>query len=141
MILSDLEKSITEGLRTDQAINTNDIVTPSSYLGVNLRWSPIYGKLSLKEKTINPFELYFTLGVGLTGTDDGQSAFGFSGGLGQVYPTGKNTTFRWELALNNYTADAKKDTNETGVAGSSVNTNFLYVSAGVSIYFPFSEAR
>lgn len=141
MVLSDFEKSITDGLNKDQRIETNDIITPSSYYGLNLRWSPIYGKLSLREKTINPFELYFTLGVGLTGTDDGQSAFTVSGGLGQVYPTGKNTTFRWALAINNFTADAKRDLNNPGVRGKSSNANFLYVSAGVSVYFPFSEAR
>lgn len=141
MFLSDLEKSITEGLKTDQAIQTTDIVTPTSYYGVNLRWSPIYGKMTLREKSINPFELYFTGGIGLTNTDDGQSAFTISGGLGQVYPMSKNTTFRWALALHSYSAEAKGDLKNPNVRGQEVRANFLYVSAGVSIYFPFSEQR
>ena len=140
MLLSDLEKSITEGLKTDQAIQTTDIVTPTSYYGVNLRWSPIYGKMTLREKSINPFELYFTGGVGLTNTDDGQSAFTMSAGLGQVYPMSKNTTFRWALTYHNYSANAKGDLNGQ-IRGQKVRANFLYVSAGVSIYFPFSEKR
>ena len=141
MFLSDLEKSITEGLRNDRAISTTDIVTPTSYYGVNLRWSPIYGKMSLREKTINPFELYFTGGLGFTGTDDGQNAFTISAGLGQVYPMGKNTTFRWALALHNYSAKAKGDLKNPNIQGQEVTANFLYVSAGVSVYFPFSEER
>jgi len=140
MFLSDLEKSIAEGLRNDQAIQTTDIVTPTSYYGLNLRWSPIYGKMTLREKTINPFELYFTGGVGFTGTDDGQSAFTISAGLGQVYPMSKNTSFRWALALHNYSANAKGDL-KGQIKGQEVRSNFLYVSAGVSIYFPFSESR
>jgi len=141
MFLSDIEKSITDGLRTDQAIQTTDVVTPTSYYGINLRWSPVYGKMTLREKTINPFELYFTGGIGLTNTDDGQSAFTFSGGLGQVYPMSKNTTFRWALSLQNYTANAKGDLKNPNVQGQEVRSNFLYVSAGVSIYFPFNEER
>jgi outer membrane beta-barrel protein len=140
MFLSDLEKSITDGLKTDQAIQTRDIVTPTSYYGVNLRWSPIFGKMTLREKSINPFELYFTGGVGFTGTDDGQSAFTITGGLGQVYPMSKNTSFRWALALHNYSADAKGDL-KGEIRGQTVRANFLYVSAGVSVYFPFSEKR
>ena len=140
LVLTDLERSITEGLRNNQRISTRDVVTPSSYFGANLRWSPIYGKMTLREKTINPFELYFTLGVGFTGTDDGQSAFTISGGLGQVYPLSKNTTFRWDIALNNFTANARGDLNGD-LRGQEVNANFLYVSTGVSIYFPFSETR
>lgn len=140
MFLSSIERSVTEGLRTGQAITTEDIVTPTSYFGVNLRWSPVYGKMSLREKTINPFEVYFTLGLGLTGTDDSQSAFTIHAGMGQVYPMSRNTTFRWELALNNFTAKAKGDLNGT-IQGKSVNANLFYLSAGVSIYFPFSESR
>lgn len=140
MFLSDLEKSITEGLRTDQAITTQDIVTPTSYYGVNLRWSPIYGKMSLREKTINPFEVYFTLGLGMTGTDDSQSAFTIHGGVGQVYPLSKNTTFRWGLGLNNFSANAKGDLNGT-IQGKKVNSSLFYLSAGMSVYFPFNEER
>jgi len=140
MFLSDLEKSITEGLKNDQAIQTTDIVTPTSYYGINLRWSPIYGKMTLREKTINPFELYFTGGVGFTNTDDGQSAFTLSGGLGQVYPMSKNTTFRWALTFQNFSANAKGDL-KGQIRGQEVRSNFLYVSAGVSVYFPFSEKR
>lgn len=140
MFLTDMEKSVTEGLRTDQAISTQDIVTPTSYYGVNLRWSPIYGKMSLRERTINPFEVYFTLGLGMTGTDDSQSAFTIHAGLGQVYPISKNTTFRWGLGFNNFTANAKGDLKGT-IQGQEVNASLFYLSAGMSMYFPFRDDR
>ncbi len=140
MFLSSMERSVTEGLRTGQAITTEDIVTPESYYGLNLRWSPIYGKMSLREKTINPFEVYFTLGLGLTGTDDSQSVLTIHGGMGQVYPVSKNSTFRWELGLNNFTAKAKGNLNGT-IQGKDVNANLFYISIGMSVYFPFSESR
>lgn len=140
VFMTDMEKSVTEGLRKDQAITTRDIITPTSYMGLNLRWSPIYGKMSLREKTINPFEVYFVLGAGLTGTDDGQSAFTIHGGIGQVYPVSKNMSIRWTLVLNNFAANAKGDL-KGSIKGQEVRSNLLYLSAGVSWFFPFSEER
>ncbi len=140
MLLSNLEKSITEGLRIDQAISTQNIITPKSHYGLNLRWSPIYGKMSLREKTINPFEVYFTLGLGVTNTDDTQSVLTIHGGLGQVYPLSKDTTFRWGLGLNNFFANAKSDL-KGSIQGQKVNANLFYLSAGMSVYFPFSRER
>ena len=140
LFASDLEKSITEKLDGQQAIDTKAIVTPRTYYGAHLRWSPIYGKISLREKTINPFEVYFTLGLGLTGTDDSQSAFTVHAGFGQVYPMSKNTTFTWGLGFNNFTSDAKDSLNGAN-RGESVNTSMFYLTAGVSVFFPFTEER
>ncbi len=140
MFLSSLEKSLTEGLRRDQAILTQNIITPESYYGLNLRWSPIYGKMSLREKTINPFEVYFALGLGMTGTDDSQSVLTVHGEIGQVYPLLKDITFRWGLGLNNFFANAKSDL-KGSVQGEKVNANLFYLSAGMSMYFPFSKER
>lgn len=137
---SDLEKSITEKLSNGAAIDTKAIVTPKTYYGAHLRWSPIYGKISLREKTINPFEVYFTLGLGLTNTDDSQSAFTLHAGVGQVYPISKNTTFRWGLGFNNFTSNAKENLNGAN-RGKEVNTSLFYLNAGFSIFFPFTEAR
>ena len=86
------------------------------------------------------FEVYFTLGLGLTQTDDSQSAFTIHGGLGQVYPMSKNTTFTWGLGFNNFTSNAKQDLNGAN-RGKEVNTSLFYLTAGVSIFFPFTEAR
>jgi len=140
LYLTDLQKNVTTNLEDDQNIVTRSIIVPSYYVGAHLRWSPIYGKISLREKTINPFEMYFTFGGGLSGTDDGQSVPTVHVGTGQVYPITKNTTFRWALSYNFFQANARGDL-QGSVSGDKVNTGFLYLSAGVSLFFPFSESR
>lgn len=140
LLLTDLEKNLTASLEEDQNIVTRSIIVPSYYVGAHLRWSPIYGKISLREQTINPFEMYFTLGGGLSGTDDGQSVMTVHAGTGQIYPITKNTTFRWALSYNFFQANARGDL-QGSVSGAKVNTGFLYLSAGVSVFFPFSKTR
>jgi outer membrane beta-barrel protein len=140
LILTDLQKNITQNLEEDQNIVTRSIVVPSNYFGAHIRWSPIYGKMSLREKTINPFEMYFTLGGGVSGIDDGQTVPTIHLGTGQVYPLSKNTTFRWALSYNFFQADARSDL-QGSISGESVNTGFLYLSAGVSVFLPFSKSR
>ena len=140
LILTDLEKTITGNLQKNQNIVTRSIVVPEHYMGAHVRWSPIYGKMSLRERTINPFEMYFTFGGGVTGINDGQTVPTVHVGTGQVYPMSKNTTFRWALGYNFFQADARSDLNGN-ISGQKVNTGFLYLSAGVSVFLPFSKAR
>ena len=140
LILTDLQKNVTTNLEEDQNIVTRSIVVPSNYFGAHIRWSPIYGKMSLREKTINPFEVYFTFGGGVSGIDDGQTVPTIHLGTGQVYPITKNTTFRWALSYNFFQADAQSDL-QGSISGEEVNTGFLYLSAGISIFLPFSKER
>ncbi len=132
---ADSKRGFTKGLEDDYFISTTDLITPESYLGLHLRWSPVYGKISLRSRTINPFEVYFTVGGGVTGTDDGQSAPTLHLGVGQFYPLSKNMTFRWGLGLNTFQATSK------GANPKDITAYMLHLSGGVSWYFPFTEAR
>ena len=139
--LTDSQKNITASLDKKQHIVTKSIVVPKSYLGAHIRWSPIYGKISLRERTINPFEMYFTFGGGISSTDDGQSgALTVHIGMGQFYPMTKNTTFKWSLGYNFFRAGARDDIHGS-VGGETVNTGFLYFSTGISVFLPFSKSR
>lgn len=132
---ADSQKEITKGLQDEYFISTTDLVTPQTYLGLHLRWSPIYGKISLRERSINPFEVYFTFGGGITGTDDGQSAPTLHLGIGQFYPMSKNMTFRWGLGFNTFQATSK------GSVQQDITAYTLFLSGGLSWYFPFTEER
>ena len=139
--LTNSQKNITGSLEEKQNIITKSIVVPKSYLGAHIRWSPIYGKISLRERTINPFEMYFTFGGGISSTDDGQSdALTVHIGMGQFYPMTKNTTFKWSLGYNLFRAGAREDL-QGSVSGKTVNTGFLYLSTGISVFLPFSKSR
>lgn len=133
-------RDFTDDIETRYAITSSDLSTPQGYLGVNLLWSPIYGKLSLFEKTIDPFELYFSFGGGLILTDDSQTVPSLHGAIGQVHPVSTKSTIRWEIGGNLFQAKGKKSL--VGASrGKKVMSELIYFSIGMSFYFPEVERR
>lgn len=130
--LAQIDKSLTNDLSDKYQISTSDIVTPQAYLGLNLVWSPIYGKISLQEKSVNPFELFFTFGGGVIFTDDNQTAPALNLSFGQIHPLSKNSTLRWEIGGNIFQAKGKAGSQE----GQTVTSEIIYVSVGASFFFP-----
>ncbi len=107
--LAEIDKDFTSNLEDQYQISANNIVTPQAYLGLNLVWSPIYGKLSLQERSVNPFELFFTFGAGVILTKDDQTAPALNLSFGQIHPLTKNSTLRWEIGGNIFSAKGDKD--------------------------------
>jgi len=101
-----------------------------SYFGGHIMWTPIYGKLSLFNARIIPFDMYFTLGGGTSQLDGGQTSTAptFSLGTGQIFALTRSTAFRWDLTINNY-----------AVSNGSVNN--LLLSFGASFYIPEASYR
>ncbi len=133
--LAQIQRDITKDLEDQYQISTSDIVTPQGYLGLNLVWTPIYGKLSLQEKSVNPFELFFTFGAGMILTDDDQTAPALNLSFGQIHPLTKNSTLRWEIGGNIFSAKGKAGL-AGGQAGKEVISEIFYVSVGASFFFP-----
>lgn len=130
--LAQIDKSLTNDLSDKYQISTSDIVTPQAYVGLNLVWSPIYGKISLQERSVNPFELFFTFGGGFIFTDDNQTAPALNVSFGQIHPMTKNSTLRWEIGGNIFQAKGKAGAQE----GQNVTSEIIYVSVGASFFFP-----
>lgn len=133
--LAQIDRNFTKELEDGYQISTSDIVTPQGYLGLNLVWSPIYGKLSLQEKSVNPFELFFTFGAGVILTDDSQSAPALNLSFGQIHPLTKDSTLRWEIGGNVFQAKGKDNLVGTQ-RGQDVVSEIFYVSVGASFFFP-----
>jgi outer membrane beta-barrel protein len=133
--LAQIDRNFTKNLESEYQISTSDIVTPQGYLGLNLVWSPIYGKLSLQEKAVNPFELFFTFGAGVILTDDSQSAPALNLSFGQIHPLTKDSTLRWEIGGNIFQAKGK-DNLVGSQRGQDVVSEIFYVSVGASFFFP-----
>lgn len=133
--LAQIERDLTSDLSDRYQIATSDIVTPQAYLGLNLVWSPIYGKLSLQETSVNPFELFFTIGAGMIFTDDDQKAPALNLSFGQIHPLTKNSTLRWEIGGNIFQAKGKAGL-MGDQRGKNVMSEIIYVSVGASFFFP-----
>ena len=137
MSLNSNEKDATRGLR-NRDVKTTSLVTPASFVGGALKWSPIYGKMSLVNMAVVPFDIYFSAGAGMTDTGVSQSPT-FHLGTGQIFALSKAMSFRWDFVLNSYGAQV---TSSSAASGFVTQNQFdLFISAGVSFFFPEAEYR
>ncbi len=131
----ELNKDITTNLKNQYGVDTVGFVTQRNYFGLEIQWSPIYGKLSLFERSINPYELSFSLGGGIVQTSDAQSVGAGSWGIGQLHPLNDSLALRWRVGGNMFVANGKQNLN--GVQANKSLFNYtINVSLGVSFLFP-----
>ncbi len=126
------KRQVTTGLE-NRGVTTTSLVTPKSYLGVDFRWTPVYGKMALNDKIV-PFDLYFSLGLGATGTLQGASAPSLHLGTGQIFARTKGTAYRWDFSYNGFYAQPDNRT-------SSSIYSTLFISVGMSFLFPEATYR
>jgi outer membrane beta-barrel protein len=134
--LSTSEREVTKDLREKRGVRTTSLITPKSYIGLDFKYTPIYGKMTWKNATITPFDLYFSVGAGMTGTNQGGSEPTLHIGTGQIFALSKGMAFRWDFSWNMFTA-------ESSVAATSGRSlyNTLLISTGVSFFFPEAKYR
>ena len=129
------ERSITSDLRDKRGVVTKSLITPKSYLGVDFKWTPVYGKMAWLNEKIIPFDLYFSVGPGLTGTNQGSTEPSLHFGTGQIFARTQGTAFRWDFSWNMFLA-------KTDAASGQKNLfNTLYLSLGMSFFFPEATYR
>lgn len=131
--ISSSEKDSVKNLRNNNGVTTNSMVTPKSFLGLDLVWTPVYGKMSVGNKKIMPFDMYFSLGGGNTTTADSQSAGTMRVATGQIFALSKGMGFRWDFCWNRY--------NAKGIDNSSSSFDNLLLTLGVSFFFPEAKYR
>lgn len=136
MILTTAERQVTSDLHDKRGVVTTSLVTPKSYYGADFKWTPVYGKMAWRNKTITPFDLYFSLGGGITNTNQSSSEPTLHVGTGQTFALSKSTAFRWDFTWNAYQSKSSAG----GSAGSSVYNN-LFITLGMSYFFPEATYR
>lgn len=130
------ERTVTSDLREKRGVVTTNFVSPQSYYGVDVKWTPVYGKMSFSNRKITPFDLYFSAGGGMTNTNQGGSEATVHVGTGQIFALSKSAAFRWDFSWNFYNASS-------GVAGAKQNSlyNNLMITLGASFFFPEATYR
>lgn len=137
--LSNSERDSAQDLFANNNVSTSSIVSTKGYMGADIFWSPIYGKMSLFNKRIIPFDMYFTGGLGQS-TIDGSSSKSASTlhvGTGQIFALNKAWGFRWDFAWNFFNAT---QVSTKGVE-SSAQFNNLILTLGASFFFPEANYR
>ena len=132
--ISSTARKVTDDLEDNLNVEIADIVIPEGYYGADIKWSPLYGKLGLSGNTIVPFDMYFSLGGGLTQTNQETAPFSIHAGTGQIFAISKAFAFRWDLSFYHYSTDTRGGT----ISGSFTD---LYLSMGVSLFFPKATYR
>jgi outer membrane beta-barrel protein len=130
------EREVTSDLKEKRKVDTTAFVTTTSYLGVDFKWIPIYGKMTLNNHKITPFDVYFSAGLGLTGTKQGESVMSIHVGTGQAFALSKSSALRWDFSW--YTFNAKSSVDTTG---NSALYNNLVFTIGWSWFFPEATYR
>ena len=127
------EAKSTQELKAFQNVTTENLIYPKSYIGLDLTWFPMYGKFSLFNKKIIPFDMYFSVGYGSTSTQSNEKPGTLHFGTGQIFSITKGMAARWDFSWHNFSA--KGIDNTTGVF------NFLFLSVGASFFFPEATYR
>ncbi len=137
MVISASTRKVTDGL-ADRGVTTASLVSPKSFYGVDFKWTPIYGKMALNNKTLTPFDMYFSVGGGATTTNNGNSPT-LHLGTGQIFAMSKAFALRWDFSWNFYQATTYGDVSHT--TSSTAAFNNLFVLLGASWFFPEATYR
>lgn len=130
--LSTSEAKATTELKAIQGVKTDNIILTKNVMALDLMFVPIYGKMAWFNERIVPFDLYFSLGYGTTGTQNG-SAGTLHLATGQIFALSKATAVRWDFSWNFF--------NAKGIDNKESNYNNLFLTIGMGWFFPEAKYR
>ena len=133
MALTTSEREATKELREVNGVATESLTYPKQYVGADVMFVPIYGKMSWFNNRIVPYDLYFSAGYGTTLTKDDQNAGTLHLATGQIFAITKGTAFRWDFSWNFF--NATTENNESN------SFNNLFLTVGMSWFFPEASYR
>jgi len=117
-------------VNSNLGVSAQSFGSMTGFTGLLLNWTPIYGKITLANHKIIPFDMYFSGGAGqttLTGISNANPT-GASIATGQIFAITRSWGLRWDLTWNFYT-----------ISVGSLNNVLL--SMGACIYFPEASYR
>ena len=136
MFLTNSELNAAKDIKANHSLEPDKFVRTKSHVGLNLVWSPIYGKMTSNDNEITPFDMYFSIGAGSSNTNSVEkNVTTFQLGTGQIFAINKSTAFRWDYSWNFYQATPVPDASST-TAPSKGSYNDLVLTAGISFFFP-----
>ncbi|MGE5085389.1 MAG: outer membrane beta-barrel domain-containing protein [Bacillota bacterium] len=136
--LTTTERDATKELQDIQNVATESLAYPKSYMGVDIMWAPIYGKMTWFNDRIIPFDLYFSGGYGTTNTSSGENAGTIHVATGQIFSLTKSVAFRWDFSWNFFNASFVNSSTHVKETNSFNN---LFLTVGMSWFFPEATYR
>lgn len=132
-LLTSSPRQEVDHIASKQNVSVTNLVALSSFSGLNIYYNFIYGKLSVLDKKVVPFEIFNTLGVGsMVNTGQYQSA-SLQAGLGGLFSLSRSNALRLDLTWAFYQTK--------NIQNQSVSENSTFLSLGYSWFFPEPEYR
>jgi outer membrane beta-barrel protein len=139
LFLSSTEREVAKEIRANNNLQPEQFIYTKSYIGADLLWTPIYGKITFLNQKIIPYEMYFSGGGGTSNTNSVEKNVPtFHFGTGQIFTITKSMAFRWDYSLNIFQATALTS---NAIVPEKGSYNDLIFSAGVSFFFPEAKSR
>jgi outer membrane beta-barrel protein len=134
LFLSSSPRDVAKEIQEQHNVKADQFVYTKSYYGLDLVWSPIYGKMTFDNTNIINYEMYFSLGAGQSKTNSVEKDVTTAHlGIGQIFSLSKSMAFRWDYGLNVFQATPASAS--LGQVEKSIY-NDLVLTAGLSFFFP-----
>lgn len=143
IFLTNTEREVAKEIRDNNQLQPEKFINTKNYYGIDLVWAPIYGKLTMLNSRIIPFDMYFSAGGGTSSTNSLEGSVPtLHVGMGQIFAISKSMAFRWDYSLNTFQATPIPDSSlTTAGVGEKNNYNDLILTAGLSFFFPEAKYR
>ncbi|AZZ37676.1 hypothetical protein CIK05_13010 [Bdellovibrio sp. qaytius] len=143
MFMTNSERESAKEIREEHGLKAEQFIYTKRYTGLDLVWSPIYGKISNLNDSIIPFDMYFAIGGGTSATNAKEGNVPtMHFGLGQIFAITKSMAFRWDYSFNRFSGTPViTDATPGAAAPEKSSYNDLVLSAGVSFFFPEASYR
>lgn len=133
MIIGTRERKVTSDLNNGPGVVTRTLVAPQMYYGADFKWVPVYGKMGYFDHKIVPFDLYFSLGYGMTKTNHAATEGTIHLGTGQTFAIAKWAALRWDVSWYYFKA--------TSTSGTTSTITNIYTMFGASFFIPEATYR
>jgi outer membrane beta-barrel protein len=141
LFLTSSARQVAKEILAEHDIQADQFIYTKGYYGLDLVWSPIYGKLSFNNESIVNYEMYFSIGGGQSSTNSVEKNVPtLHLAVGQIFALSKSLAFRWDYGFSMFQATPGLATG-TGSAASKNMYNDLVLTAGVSFFFPEVDYR
>lgn len=132
-LLNSSRNSDAQNIRDVQSVNIENLVTLKNAYGASVYFSPIYGKWSLLNRKILPFEIYFTGGLAQITNQSNLVSSAMSGGLGQLISLTRSSALDVNINWLFYTTK--------NINNQDQNNNSMLLTIGYSVFWPKPDYR
>lgn len=141
LFLTSSKREVAKEIHENNNLTPDQFIYTKGYYGLDLKFSPVYGKISWKNQNIIHYEMYFSAGGGVSSTNSVEkNVTTIHAGIGQLFALSKGMAFRWDYSANFFQA-TPMGTGSTGGAVGKGSYNDLVLTAGFSFFFPEAGYR